>query len=84
MSFLDVFLELGDVALGRFGDAAAIELPSFVAVEDLNDVALGKIFLPLLIGRHARKSINFSKPVSSPEWPNWLRRPVQVTSCTFR
>src|SRR5271168_598227 len=42
--FLGVFLIGGEVGDGRFGDAAAIEFPPFVAVEDRDDVALGKIF----------------------------------------
>src|SRR5271154_786161 len=42
--FLGVFLIGGEVGDGRFGDAATIEFPAFVAVEDGDDVALGKIF----------------------------------------
>src|SRR5271170_4537504 len=40
---LDVFLKGGEIGNGGFGDAATIQSPALVAVEYIDDVALGKI-----------------------------------------
>ncbi len=48
---LDVFLEPGHVARCGFRDAPAIENPAFVAVENVDEVALRHVFLAIFEGR---------------------------------
>ena len=48
---LGVFLKSSDVRDSGFGNSAAIEAPAFVAIVDVNDVALGEIFDAVFVGR---------------------------------
>src|ERR1700728_262107 len=49
--FLYVFLVIGEIGLRRVADAAAIQVPAFVAVEDGNNIVLRKVLLALFVRR---------------------------------
>ena len=58
---LNLFLEVGDVGPRRFAHAAAVQIPTLVAVVNLDDILLRKIFLALL-ERRLRIINELSKP----------------------